>query len=36
MKQYENITLKILFFSTQDVLTESSSNDNVTNVPDFD
>ena len=37
MKQYENITLEIILFPRQDVLTDSlTSNDNVTNMPDFD
>ena len=36
MKQYQNINVEIIFLPMQDVLTESSSNDNVTDVPDFD
>ena len=35
MKQYQNITVEILFFPAEDVLTMSTSNDNVTDMPDF-
>lgn len=36
MKQYQNIMVDIILLPMQDVLTESSSNDNITDVPDFD
>ena len=36
MKQYQNMIVEIILLPVQDVLTESSSNDNVTDVPDFD
>lgn len=36
MKQYQNINVEIIFLPMRDVLTDSDSNDNVTDVPDFD
>lgn len=36
MKQYQNISVEVIFLPMQDVLTDSTSNDNVTDVPDFD
>lgn len=36
MKQYQNISVEVIFLPMQDVLTDSTSQDNVTDVPDFD
>ena len=37
MKKYEDLTMDILLFSVQDVLTVTGeSNDNATDVPEFD